>query len=251
MASLERWRSAQTYEQAYWQKRADRIADGSAHQMDWYGWKAAEMERRLAPHASAHPKQTAKILEIGSGPIGIVSFLKWGERYTLDPPENFYKSNAALCHLRDAGVHYGQGTGEQIPFDDGTFSLVILDNVLDHVHQASGVLEDIHRVLASDGILYLVVNVHPPWGGFLHTILSRLKIDRGHPYTFTVARIRAFIARHRFHIRANDYEDYLHARHKDRTSPSLKDKLKGYSGLSEFIYYSVSTKSPSPYEGGR
>lgn len=242
MVTKERWRYAQEYERSFWKNAADQMAAGSAGQLDWYAWKASEMEKRLASHFGEKKENSIKVLEIGSGPIGIVSFLKWGERYTIDPLEDFYSSNAALSKLRDPAVNYGQGTGEKIPFQDNSFSLVILDNVLDHVHEASGVLKEIYRVLSGEGKLYLAVNIHTNWGGALHSLLSKLKIDKGHPYTFTEESIREFIRKNRFEVLSEAINDYYEARQKDRMSSSLKDKIKGYTGLSEFVYYAICSK---------
>jgi ubiquinone/menaquinone biosynthesis C-methylase UbiE len=242
MVTQRRWRHAQEYERSYWEGLASRIALGSAGQLDWYAWKAGEMEKLLADHLNPETKKTAKILEIGSGPIGIVSFLKWGERYTIDPLENFYKTNPVLSQMRDSAVRYEQGTGEKLPFESEFFNLVILDNVLDHVHTASNVLHEIYRVLSKDGKLYLCVNIHRPWGGFLHSILSRLKIDKGHPYTFTAKSIRTFIQGHRFSILTEFINDYEKSREQDRRSTDLKAKIKGYTGLSEFVYVVVCSK---------
>lgn len=81
-------------------------------------------------------------------------------RDAIDPLNDFYSSNPELVRLRDPSVRYQTGTGEALPFEDSRFSLVILDNVLDHVQEASGVLRDIHRVIAQDGIFYFAVNIH-------------------------------------------------------------------------------------------
>ena len=71
------------------------------------------MEKRLSLHLREDQKKEAKVLEIGSRPIGIVSFMKWGgEHYTIDPLEDFYKLNPVLSHLRNPAVHYGQGKGK-------------------------------------------------------------------------------------------------------------------------------------------
>lgn len=164
MVTEGRWYEAQAYEKAYWQDQAQQIASGSQGQLDWYAWKARVMEQRLQGYLKDEEKERAQVLEIGSGPIGIVSFLKWGNRYTLDPLETYYGSDATLSKLRSPDVKYGQGSGEQLPFEDNRFSLVILDNVLDHVHQAPRVLYEIQRVLASNGLFYLAVNIHTAWG---------------------------------------------------------------------------------------
>jgi ubiquinone/menaquinone biosynthesis C-methylase UbiE len=242
MVTAKRWQEAQAYEQSYWAKLADNIASGSTGQLGWYSWKADLMERQLSSSVDGSKLREGKILEVGSGPIGIATFMKWGERYTLDPLEDFYRSNARLSELRNRSVSYRAGSGERVPFDDETFSLVILDNVLDHVRGADLVLKEIHRVLLKGGFLYLAVNIHMPWGAFLHRILSRLKIDRGHPYTFTDHSIRNFVADRKFVIRKEFINDYAEAKEKDIKSSSLKDKIKGRTGLSEFVYYAVCEK---------
>jgi ubiquinone/menaquinone biosynthesis C-methylase UbiE len=242
MITEKRWQEAQAYEQSYWAKLADKIASGSTGQLGWYSWKASLMEKHLSSYLEDLKRQHGKILEIGSGPIGIVTFLNWGQCHTIDPLEEYYKSNSTLCKLRNSSVRYGAGSGEKLPFDAGNFSLVILDNVLDHVHAATGVLKEIHRVLEKGGLLYLAVNIHIPWGAFLHRILSRLRIDRGHPYTFTHETIREFLVKHGFSVKTEFINDYTIAKQQDIQSNLIKDKIKGYTGLSEFIYYAVSKK---------
>jgi len=238
-----RWKVAQSYEKEYWKSIADTIAADSEKQLSWYDWKASEFEKNLKKAAYEPDRGQARVLEVGSGPIGIVTYLKWGERCALDPLADFYKENPALVELRNPDVNYLTGSGEDIPFSDGHFSVVIIDNVLDHVQEAHAVLNEMHRVLHNDGILYIELNIHTTWGFMLHTLLSKLKIDKGHPYSFNTNKIRDFLGRHGFSIRYESIADYFDARESDRKSPGMKGKLKGYSGLSEFIYTAVCTKS--------
>ena len=239
MVTQGRWHEAQAYEKAYWQDQAQQIASGSQGQLDWYAWKARMMEERFKGHLKDEEKERARLLEIGSGPIGIVTYLKWGERYTLDPLEAYYASDTTLSKLRSADVKYGQGSGERLPFEGEYFTIVILDNVLDHVHQAPHVLREIQRVLAKNGMFYIAVNIHTAWGGMLHRVLSKLKIDRGHPYTFTLPSIREFLAAHGFKVNAEFVNSYEEARNEDLCSHSSKAKVKAYLGLSEFVYHAV------------
>ena len=242
MVSLKRWQYAQEYEKGFWKRTAEKIVSGTTSQLTWYEWKADEMEKRLKGYLNEDQKQTARVLEVGSGPIGIVSFLKWGERYTIDSLEDFYRSNTALSHHRDPAVCYGRGTGEQLPFENDYFSLVVLDNVLDHVHNAGSILNEIHRVISKGGLLYLAVNLHTNWGAFLHSVISKLMIDKGHPYTFNLRNIRRFLKQHQFVVLSETINDYCEAREKDKKSALLKAKIKGNTGLSEFIYYVVCSK---------
>ena len=68
-----RWLKAQQYEQAFWQRLGEEIAAGTRHRLDWYSWRARQLDQFMA---SAGASTTAgKVLEIGSGPVGIVNFL--------------------------------------------------------------------------------------------------------------------------------------------------------------------------------
>lgn len=237
-----RWLQAQEYERGFWNRLGASIENGTTPQLDWYRWRAGRLEDLLSLiPGSMSP--TGTVLEIGSGPIGIVNFLEWGERFAIDPLEPFYREQASLTRLRNPGTTYLAGSGERLPLDAGSCSLVIIDNVIDHTYAPETILREISRVLKRDGRLYLSVNVHTRWGAFLHNLLAVLRIDKGHPYTFTSASLRDFLADGRFHILLERIEEYREARHKDRTSPGLTDRIKGYTGLSEFQHLVICSKS--------
>jgi ubiquinone/menaquinone biosynthesis C-methylase UbiE len=50
--------------------------------------------------------------------------------------------------------------GERLPFDDGSYDIVLCDKVVDHAEDPRRIVEEIARVLAPGGMLYLEVNVH-------------------------------------------------------------------------------------------
>jgi ubiquinone/menaquinone biosynthesis C-methylase UbiE len=128
--------------------------------LSWYGWKTSEFEKKLEKVTCSFDRKTCEVLEIGSGPIRILSYLKWGKKYALDPLSDFYKEKPALVALRDNTVNFIKGTGEQIPFPDGYFPIVIIDNILDHVSDPDAVLNEIYRVLSNSGILYIKLNIN-------------------------------------------------------------------------------------------
>jgi SAM-dependent methyltransferase len=230
-----RWLEAQKYERAFWQRLGEGIEAGTREQLGWYKWRAGRLEERLAA-VTDRPLRAGKLLEIGSGPIGIVNFLEWGERYAIDPLEHFYRTQPSLAALRKPGVTYLDGTGEHLPFEDRSFTLVIIDNVIDHTYAPRAILEEIRRVLRPDGSLYLSVNVHTRWGAWLHDVLATFRIDKGHPYTFTSRILRDLIAAHGFTSVSEQVDDYRDARRADRQAPGLKQKVKGFTGLSEFSH---------------
>jgi len=243
MVSKNRWLQAQEYERKHWQRIADKITSGVMKQLDWYGWKARELEKKIAPFAFRIDRQKCKILEIGSGPIGIISFLKWGkERYAVEPLEDFFSSNAELIALRDPKVKYIKGCGEKLPFEDEEFSLVIIDNVLDHTHEPKKVLREMHRVLKKNGLMFFTVNIRTNWGTFLHSILAKLNVDKGHPHSYSYHSISRLLNSNGFKIIYEEMEDYNQIKKKNRQSKSLKNKIKSYLGISEFLYTCICHK---------
>ncbi len=244
MASHNRWKEAQSFERKYWEKSADRIKSGQRSGLNFYKWRVENMMNMLT---KAFPSQEfsfadSKVVEVGSGAVGMVSFLDARERYAIDPLCDFYATRPELVENRNPDVVYQAGKGEELPHDNESCDLVVIENVIDHVNEASGVMKEIHRILKPGAILYLTVNLHPAWGAFLHEIVAALRIDRGHPYTFTIPKIRKFLANHGFEIKYDEWESYRECRQKDLQSGRLKDKLTGISGLTEFLFTSVSLK---------
>jgi SAM-dependent methyltransferase len=185
------------------------------------------------------------VLEIGSGPIGIVNFLEWRERFAIDPLESFYRQQPSLVRLRNPGATYLSGSGEQLPIEEQSCALVIIDNVIDHTFAPEHILQEIARVLDASGRLYLSVNVHTRWGAFLHDALAVMRIDKGHPYTFTSSGLRRLLSRCGFTVLLEEIGDYHQARRTDRQSHRPTDRIKGYTGLSEFQHLVVCSKTPT------
>jgi 2-polyprenyl-3-methyl-5-hydroxy-6-metoxy-1,4-benzoquinol methylase len=52
-------------------------------------------------------------------------------------------------------VDFRLARGEDLPFDDGSVDVVVLNHIYEHVVDPDAVVADIHRVLAPGGVLYL------------------------------------------------------------------------------------------------
>jgi SAM-dependent methyltransferase len=239
-----RWQQAQAYERGFWERLGEGIERGAVGQLDWYKWRAERLEQ-LLDRVPGSLRRGGRVLEIGSGPIGIVNFLDWGERFAIDPLESFYRQQPSLVRLRTSGATYLSGSGEQLPIEGGSCALVIIDNVIDHTFAPERILQEISRVLAPSGRLYLSVNVHTAWGAFLHNALAVLRIDKGHPYTFTSPDLRQLLTRCGFNVLLEEVGDYDEATRGDRGSQRLTDRIKGYTGLSEFPHLVLCAKTPA------
>jgi len=219
MVTSARWGRAQQYERRYWESVAAHIAEGSVSQLDWYRWRADQLVLRFrALGLQRLHGGDARIVEVGCGPIGVAGFFPATERVAVDPLEPFYASNPTLTKLRNPSVHYRQGVGERLPCDSGRYDLAIIENCIDHVQDVQAVKRELARVLKPTGILYLTVNSRTRWGFVVHRLLSRLRIDAGHPHTFTPQRLRAFVEDGAFRILSLEVNSCLLY-----TSPSPRD----------------------------
>lgn len=246
MVQRLRWEQAQSHEKEHWQSISNQINNTGEGRLTWYQWRAKNLLYNIkkAFQADNFTFKKFRILELGSGPVGVVSAIEEAkERVAIDPLCNFYSSQEALIQCRSNEVKYLNARGEDLAFDDKYFDLVLIENVIDHVQDSCRVMKEISRVLKSSGILYLTVNLHPPIGFVLHRIASKLQIDKGHPHSFTRGRIRRFLNEYGFEIARDEWENYWQCRLNDLKSDSYKRKLKALSGLSEFLYTSVCRNS--------
>jgi SAM-dependent methyltransferase len=99
----------------------------------------------------------ARVLEVGSGAHGLVFYFGTTEGVGVDPLACDY---AALFPAWQRRARTIAATGERLPFADGTFDVVLCDNVVDHAEDPAKIVSELARVLAPGGLLYFTVNFH-------------------------------------------------------------------------------------------
>lgn len=109
-----------------------------------------------------------RVLEIGSGlgTFNIVCQQHGGECYGIEPDS--MKVGVAFDRLDDAGVGRNilRGVGEDLPFRDATFDLVVSFQVLEHTQSPEKVLQETVRVLKPGGYIHFVIpNYNSFWEG--------------------------------------------------------------------------------------
>jgi SAM-dependent methyltransferase len=242
-----RWRTAQGYERGYWAAQAEMIASGAVSELDWYRWRADQLVLWLRERGEEHLTEgDARVIEVGSGPVGLSAFFPAVVRVAVDPLATFFAANRDLTRHRDPEVDYREGVGEALPAGDAAFDLGIIENCIDHVQDSSAVLGELARVLRPGGVLYLTVNGRSAWWGYpVHRILSRLRLDPGHPHTFTTARARDFVRRHGFELLDCRAGSYRRALLDDLRSPGFRPRLKAALGVSEYLISILAVRSPA------
>ncbi len=183
---MNRWTKAQEYERDWWSKRKELI------NLAYYKTHADVLTYEIKGLLKID--NDTKILEIGSGACGILTFLKSDHRSAVDPLEHFYSTVPKFVEFRDPTVRYFDCKGEELPFDDGSFDFIIMDNVLDHCDDPFTVMKEAARVLRVGGGVFFRQNTYTVWGHFLRTILERFEVDKGHPHTFTEKQLEGYFA---------------------------------------------------------
>jgi ubiquinone/menaquinone biosynthesis C-methylase UbiE len=117
-----------------------------------------------------------RVLDAGCGSGGIaVSFAEECELAVgLDIKSKFGDAGRKLAAERAIrNAVFVQGDGTALPFESGSFDLVLSHSVLEHVDSAERYLGECHRVLRSGGVLFLQT---PPHLSFAGSHLSRLRV---------------------------------------------------------------------------
>ena len=92
------------------------------------------------------------ILEVGCSPAAEIHSLREARsRVGIDPLAGEWR------HLYCSSTNHIQGRGEQLPFKNETFDVVLCLNVLDHVQSPIASLKEIQRCLKKGGTLLLWV----------------------------------------------------------------------------------------------
>lgn len=117
-----------------------------------YVWRFGQ-ERRLALVRSYVPLEGRRILDIGCG-IGtyVRKFREWSDQvWGIDMElDRIREGSKALPNLAAA-------RGEDLPFRDGSFDVVFLHEVLEHVEDDARTLQEAYRTLAPGGHIVVFV----------------------------------------------------------------------------------------------
>ncbi len=111
-------------------------------------------KRRLIEKSSG--KKCGSILDIGSGTGSFLSVMKEsGWNVTGIEPDPIARQNAQTINNITA-----LSPEAQSGFSEGTFDVITLWHVLEHVHQLDNQAKELHRLLSSEGKLFIAVPNH-------------------------------------------------------------------------------------------
>lgn len=104
-------------------------------------------------------KNHDRVIEVGSGAHGLIFYFGVEHGIGVDPLAVSYGS---LFPRWQQTAQTIAAVGESLPFADGSFDVVICDNVVDHAESPTQIVRELVRILTPGGLLYFTVNVHHP-----------------------------------------------------------------------------------------
>jgi ubiquinone/menaquinone biosynthesis C-methylase UbiE len=174
--SSKKWIKAQELEPLHWLQNKNKIADPKYQTK--IKLRSEHIFNKL--NVSTGPfTGNENVLEIGGGATPLVTFTTFKYKFLVDPLMNFYRENFPMVFPEN--IDCKNAKGEDLPYEDNKFDLIISRNVLDHVDDVHQCLKEIKRVLRVNGTAYIGMNV---FAGPLLVYKTIFK-DPEHPYTFS------------------------------------------------------------------
>lgn len=119
------------------------------------GFYVVDTLRRYVPELDI---ASARVLDIGCGDAGVVIAIaeQGAQTAGIELDEKSLERGRLRAEEHGVEVDLRSGVAEALPWEDASFDLVILDNVLEHVRDREKTLAEIRRVLRPGGFLYMV-----------------------------------------------------------------------------------------------
>lgn len=154
----ERGRRALERQLDYQEHKAAGLADGQDELVRSNFLRSQMIRRRLEQIKPIAPD--AKVIEVGSGAHGLIFGFANNFGIGVDPLAVDYKR---LFPKLQENARTVAAIGEELPFANTSFDVVLSDNVIDHAEQPLKIVDELVRILKPGGLLYFTVNVHHPF----------------------------------------------------------------------------------------
>jgi SAM-dependent methyltransferase len=175
----------------------------------------------------------ARVVEVGSGAHGLIFYFGSRHGVGVDPLAVSYRSLFPRWQTCAPTI---SAVGEQLPFRDRSFDVVLCDNVVDHAESPARIAGELVRILKPGGLLYFSVNFHHPVyavAAGVHTGWRRLGISYEiGPFADHTTHLTLDAARRLFDglplemLRENGNVEEARARARTRPPRHLGDRLK-------------------------
>jgi ubiquinone/menaquinone biosynthesis C-methylase UbiE len=166
----------------------------------WHFWFVARRDLLATLLRSANPQGFSRVLDVGCGTGANVSVLRSHARRVVGldfRPEGILQAR----QQQSAGALFVQGLATGLPFAAGTFDVVTVLDVLEHVDDEEA-LAEIRRVLRPGGAIVISVPAMP-W------LWSFRDVDAGHVRRYERRGLMALLDRSRLELQRLNYYQCL------------------------------------------
>jgi SAM-dependent methyltransferase len=194
--------------------------------------KRAEIVRKKLESVKKLDKNV-RVIEVGSGAHGLIFGFGAKGGVGVDPLAVEYKQ---LFPKWQGNAQTVSAIGEELPFADASFDIVLCDNVIDHAEKPLKIADELIRILKPEGLLYFTVNVHHPFyhlASKAHGVWNALGIKfeispfADHTVHLTDNKMREFFIRKPLEIISmNSSVNATKATLKQIKAPSVEQRLK-------------------------
>jgi len=246
--SESRWNLAHVSEEEFWKDFSTESLEKTSKKKNDY--RAKLMLEEWSKYLKIG--KNTRILQIGCGPEDVINHFKTGLRYSVDPLADFYKKQFKFDYKSS---HLIKATGENLPFKDNYFDIVVLTNVLDHTNLPTKVLSEINRVLKKRGLFHFenyvfqkrFLRIARIWG-FIKKMFKKEIYNIHHPYMFTMQDLKDLISPNFIIVREEigrdpgNYENIEELFELTKKQGNLNLKLLLSLGLIGGINYTIITR---------
>lgn len=188
-----------TNELRYWKNWYDGMVKDKERYCTWLKSEVSYITGWIRRATGNKPSASDRVLQIGADPVDVIHFWDSNEKYAIDPLAEEYKEK--FGDFQTEGIDYIAGVGESLPYDDGYFDIVVIRNALDHVHDPTRTLLEVHRVLKSKGALYIWIYLYDWRYSLVYRTMNVLTKRLEHePCAFTRGRITKLLKKEGFEL---------------------------------------------------
>ena len=154
-----RWKIAQYYENKHWQIKYHKGEKGKTG-AEFQKARISYIQNRDSTFFDLNKIRfdDKTIVEIGSGPTGLIFTLEGKKRYAVDPLMDQYKKLYDFSNQQNLELIAAQG--EHMPIKSNIADMVICTNVLDHVQNPKLLISEAFRLLKKNGDFFLGTSVN-------------------------------------------------------------------------------------------
>lgn len=134
-----------------------------------------------------------RLLDIGAADGAMLSALN--SELNLQKAVGIEPNGELIKAQKDKEIELIEGEGEDLPFQNNQFDVVVLAAVIEHVKDGIKVIKESYRVLDKDGILVLITVV-PFWDKLVEILRIRPRGTHIHFQRFSLKSLRTIFKKH-------------------------------------------------------